>query len=65
MTNKCTYLVGEDVLPKNSLLYSEFMVWNELNNVKVKGQKLNIELKKKFFEYYFKNQKSVTKNKLF
>lgn len=65
MTNKCTYLVGEDVLPKNSLLYSEFMVWNELNNVKVKGQELNIELKKKFFEYYFKNQKSVTKSKLF
>lgn len=64
MTNKCTYLIGKDVLPKNSLLYSEFMVWNELNNVKVKGQKLNVELKNKFFEFYFRKQKSVTKNKL-
>lgn len=64
MTNKCTYLIGKDVLPKNSLLYSEFMVWNELNNVKIKGQKLNVELKIKFFDFYFKNHKSVTKNKL-
>lgn len=64
MTNKCTYLIGKDVLPKNSLLYSEFMVWNELNNVKVKGEKLNVELKNKFFDFYFKNRKSVTKNKL-
>lgn len=28
MTNKCTYLIGEDVLPKDSLLYSKFMVLN-------------------------------------
>lgn len=33
MTNKCTYLYGEDVLPKDSLLYSKFMVLNELNRV--------------------------------
>ncbi len=32
MTNQCTYLIHEDVVPKNSLLYSEFMVLNELNN---------------------------------
>lgn len=64
MTNKCTYLIGKDVLPKNSLLYSEFIVLNELNNVKIKGEKLNIELKQKFVEYYFKNRKSVTKAKL-
>ena len=38
MTNKCTYLIGEDVLPKNSLLYSKYMVLNELNNLKVKGK---------------------------
>ena len=35
MTNKCTYLYGEDVLPKDSLLYSKFMVLNELNNLDV------------------------------
>jgi CRISPR-associated endonuclease Csn1 len=31
MTGECTYLQGEDVLPRCSLLYEEFCVWNELN----------------------------------
>ncbi len=31
MTGKCTYLRGEDVLPRHSLLYEEFCVLNELN----------------------------------
>lgn len=35
MTNKCTYLLGEDVMPKCSLLYSKFCVLNELNNIKI------------------------------
>lgn len=61
MTNKCTYLIGEDVLPKNSLLYSEFMAWNELNNVRIKSQKMPIELKKKVFEDVFKSKKRVTR----
>ena len=33
MTNKCTYLPGEDVLPKDSLCYQKFMVLNELNRL--------------------------------
>ncbi len=60
MTNKCTYLLGEDVLPKYSLLYSEFMVWNELNNVKIKSEKLPVELKTKIFEEVFQKNKKVT-----
>lgn len=31
MTGMCTYLQGEPVLPKSSLLYEEFCVLNELN----------------------------------
>ena len=38
MTNKCTYLPGEDVLPKWSLLYCKFNVLNEINNIKVNGK---------------------------
>lgn len=60
MTNKCTYLVGADVLPKNSLLYSEFMVLNELSNLRINGELINIELKKKIFNDLFKNNKKVT-----
>ena len=34
MTGMCTYLQGEDVLPKCSLLYEEFCVLNELNGAR-------------------------------
>lgn len=34
MTGDCTYLIGEDVLPRNSLLYEEFCVLNELNGAR-------------------------------
>ena len=43
MTNKCTYLPTEDVLPKNSLLYTEFMARNELNNLALDGVRLTNE----------------------
>lgn len=42
MTNKCTYLIGEDVLPKDSLLYSKFMVLNELS--RLRGDKIQKKL---------------------
>lgn len=44
MTNKCTYLSSEDVLPKQSLLYTEFEVRNELNNLAVNGERLPAEI---------------------
>ncbi len=34
MTGMCTYLQGEDVLPRNSLLYEEYCLRNELNGVR-------------------------------
>lgn len=36
MTNRCTYLLSEDVLAKNSLLYTKFEVLNELNKIRIK-----------------------------
>lgn len=53
MTNKCTYLIGEDVLPKNSLLYSKYMVLNELNNLRIRGNKISVELKQKIYKDLF------------
>lgn len=60
MTNKCTYLVGKDVLPKNSLLYSEFMVLNEINNLKICNESIPVELKEKIFYEVFQNNKKVS-----
>ena len=34
MTGDCTYLAGEKVLPKRSLLYEEYCVLNELNGIR-------------------------------
>lgn len=64
MTNKCTYLFHEDVLPKNSLLYSKFMVLNELNNLRLNGEPVKVELKQKIYEEVFKRFRKVTQKKL-
>lgn len=53
MTAKCTYLVGEDVLPKESLLYSEFMVRNALNNLTIDGKRLPVSLLQKIYKQLF------------
>lgn len=60
MTNKCTYLIGADVLPKNSLLYSEYMVLNECNNLRVNGEKLPVGIKQKLVNDLFRTYKRVT-----
>lgn len=54
LTNKCTYLYGEDVLPKNSLLYSKYLVLNELNNIRVNGERLPVFVKQKVYDEVFK-----------
>ena len=64
MTNKCTYLTGEDVLPKDSLQYSKFMVLNELNNLRLNGEKISVELKQKIYEDIFCKNRKVTQKKL-
>ena len=64
MTNKCTYLYGEDVLPKESLLYAKFMVLNELNNLRINGDKPSVELKQKIYEDVFQKNRKVTLKKL-
>lgn len=64
MTNKCTYLAREEVLPKYSLLYSKFMVLNELNNVRLNGEPISVELKQKLYQDLFQKKRKVTQKKL-
>ena len=65
LTNKCTYLLGEDVLPKSSLLYSEFMLLNELNNVRIDGKPLEPKVKAHLIKAVFKqDHKKMTKNRI-
>lgn len=60
MTKRCTYLPGERVLPKCSLLYQEFEVLNELNNVCIDNCKLPPALKIAIIDELFKKRKRVT-----
>ena len=65
LTNKCTYLKGEDVLPKSSLLYSEFALLNELNALKYDGNRISLEARNTIIEKLFKQQgKKVTKTSI-
>ena len=52
MQNNCGYLAGEAVLSKCSLLYTEYMVLQELNNLRINGQRLPSDIKAKILEIY-------------
>ena len=65
MVRHCTYLEGKYVLPKNSLLYEKFMVLNELNSVRLRGDKLPITLKQHIYTDLFMSGKKVSGKKLF
>ncbi|MEG0980065.1 MAG: type II CRISPR RNA-guided endonuclease Cas9, partial [Oscillospiraceae bacterium] len=67
MTNKCTYLPTEDVVAKNSIIYSKYNILNQLNNLRVNGEKISVSLKQDIFNdlfMYCKNPVKVTKNRL-
>lgn len=64
LTAKCTYLPDKDVIPKNSVLYSRFMVLNELNNLKLDGEKPDVSFKQSVFNDLFMRRKKVTQKVL-
>lgn len=64
LTSKCTYLPLEDVIPKCSLLYSAYMVLNELNNLKIDGEKIPVSLKQSIYNDLFANRNKVTQSAL-
>ena len=64
MTNKCTYLPGEDVLPKDSLLYHKFTVLNEINNLTINGRRIPVALKQEIYTNVFLSKKKVTRKYL-
>lgn len=64
MTNTCTYLPGEDVLPKWSVLYSKYMVLNEINNIKVNEVSISVEAKQGIYNDLFCKYNKVTTKKI-
>lgn len=58
MTNHCTYLPDEDVLPANSLLYEEFCVLDKINNIKIDGCLIDNKTKRELYDELFKEQRN-------
>ncbi len=64
MTNVCTYLPGEDVLPETSLLYQKFKVLNEINLLRINGVPLTAEDKQEIYHEVFEKRKKPTRKQL-
>lgn len=60
LTNKCTYLLTEDVVPLHSLLYEEYLMLDELNRIRINGVLLNSKLKERIIEGLFRQRKNVS-----
>ncbi len=60
LIGRCTY-TGDLVLPKDSLIYSRYMLLNELNNLKVNGNPITLDAKALIIKKLFEDSlKSVT-----
>ncbi len=65
LVGRCTY-TGEYVLPKDSLLYSEFMLLNELNPLNVNGKNVDVKVKQAIIrDLFYASPKALTKKQLF
>lgn len=59
LIGQCTYLPDEDVLPGASLCYQAFAVLNEINNLKINGNKIPVAAKQGIFKELFLKRKVV------
>ena len=60
MTGKCSYLHGEEVLPRCSIYYQAFDVLNQLNKLKFNNQPISIQQKQNIFKDLFLRVRRVT-----
>ena len=60
MTNTCTYLPGEYVVPQSALCYAKFTVLNEINPLKINGCPITPSQKQAIFHALFETRSRVT-----
>ena len=60
LIGKCTYLPDQDVLPKDSLLYHKYEVLNEINNLRINGIRVSVDLKQQIYNDVFCAKKKIT-----
>lgn len=64
LIRECTYIAGEKVLPKSSLAYEKYSVLNEINNIKIDGERIEPKLKQQIFQECFCKGKKVSRKQL-
>ena len=63
LVSSCTYLIGEKVLPKSSVLYQRFKLYNELNLIEINGKRIDKKLKKELIEELFVKKDAPVRKK--
>lgn len=61
LINYCTYLKGERVLPKSSILFTDFNNLNKLNTLVINGDKISHEVKLELFNFINLRTKTTLK----
>lgn len=59
LTNYCTYIFGENTLPKESLVFQAYKVLNDLNNLKVNGSLISKEDKDYIIQNVYLKKKKI------
>lgn len=63
MISHCTYLLKEEAMPANSILYSKFKVLNELKQISVNNYRLEDKFQKKIYQELFLKEENITDKK--
>lgn len=64
MTNKCTYIPTEDVLPREAILYQEYLALDVLNNLKINGEAIDNYAKQTLLTALYSNKTPLTKKRI-
>lgn len=59
LTNYCTYIFGENTLPKESLIFQAYKVLNDLNNLKINGSLISKEDKDYIIQNVYLKKKKI------
>ena len=63
ITGKCTYLLKEPVLPSNSILYTEYLYYTEVNKIRFNGKVISKAEKEALKQEVFLQKNIVTEDR--
>mgnify|MGYP003302043199 CR=1 FL=1 len=61
LTNNCSLLLGENVLPSNSIYYQKYVILNKINTLVINGKQIDQRTKSELYSYLLNNKKTTFK----